>query len=140
MFLLLNVSTIATAQFTLRDSVRNDVGSKFTVTTFATGLNWPLGMVELDDGSIVVTVVEGSSFFSSTTGHLVRLADTNSDGVADDRDTVAANIPAGKLSALVRGGNRLFVTGQGAGHPILIYRLGAKATDALTLHGTIAIT
>ena len=128
------------AQFTLRDSSRADVGSNFTVTTFATGLNWPLGMVALDDGSILVTIVEGTSFFSSTAGHLVRLADTDSNGVADTRDTLAANIPAGKLSALVRGGNLLFVTGQGSGHPILVYRLGTNATDALTLQGTITIT
>lgn len=135
----LALSVPVTAQFTLRDSTGADVGSQFTVTTFASGLNWPLGMVELDDGSIAVAIVEGTSFFGSTAGHIVRLADTNNDGIADERDTLAANIGAGKLSALVRGGDLVFVTGQGSGHPILIYRLGANPTDALTLEGTITI-
>jgi len=43
-----------------RDSSRADIGASFTVTTFATGLNWPLGMVLLDDGSILVSIVEGT--------------------------------------------------------------------------------
>jgi len=50
----------ASEQFTLRDSSRADVSSQFTITAFATGLNWPLGMVLLDDGSILVSIVEGT--------------------------------------------------------------------------------
>ena len=75
----------ASAQFTLRDSSRADVSSQFTITTFATGLNgplgvvtlkdssilaanilsatglnWPLRMVLLEDGSILVSIVEGT--------------------------------------------------------------------------------
>ncbi len=116
------------------------MSSQFTITTFATGLNWPLGMVTLKDSSILVAITEGTAFFSSTAGHLVRLADTDSDGVANTRDTLAANILSGRLSALVRGGDLVVTTGQGSGHHILIYHLGTNATDSLALQGTITLT
>jgi glucose/arabinose dehydrogenase len=38
----------------------------FRVTTFASGLSYPLGMAELPDGSLVVTLVASSSFFSGS--------------------------------------------------------------------------
>src|SRR5215204_3338618 len=38
---------------------------RFRVTAFATGLNYPIGMAELSDGSILVTSTDGPSFFSS---------------------------------------------------------------------------
>ncbi len=60
LLVLLSTATDTSAQFTLRDSSRADIGASFTVTTFATGLNWPLGMVLLDDGSILVSIVEGT--------------------------------------------------------------------------------
>ena len=47
----------------------------FRVTTFATGLNYPVGMSELSDGSILVAVSSGSSFFGSTSGQILRLSD-----------------------------------------------------------------
>jgi hypothetical protein len=42
----------------------------------------------------------------------VRLSDTNNDGVSDTRDTLAT-VPSGKVSAVRRGGDLLFITGQG---------------------------
>src|SRR5262245_42802599 len=38
----------------------------FRITTFASGLNYPLGMARLADGSLLVTVSDGTGFFNST--------------------------------------------------------------------------
>jgi hypothetical protein len=114
--------------------------SHFRTTTFATGLNYPVGMVELDDGSILVGTSNGSSIFGSTSGSLVRLADTNGDGVSDVRQTLVNNVPGGGLSGLRRQGDLFFATGQGSGKPISIYRAGATPADPLILQGTITLT
>src|SRR5262245_31091945 len=54
----------------------------FRVTTFASGLNYPLGMARLPDGSLLVTTSDGTGFFNST-GKLLRLVDADRNGVAD---------------------------------------------------------
>ena len=59
----------------------------FRITTFASGLNYPLGMARLGDGSLLVTISDGTGFFNST-GKLLRLVDANLDGVADGPGTV----------------------------------------------------
>lgn len=112
----------------------------FRITEFATGLNYPVGMVELDDGSVIVATSNGNSFFGSSSGSLIRLADTDGDGISDSSQTLVSNVPGGKLSALRRSGDLVFATGQGSGVPISIYRLGAEPDDALTLQGTITIS
>jgi len=101
----------------------------FRITQFAGGLNYPVGMVELDDGSLLVATSNGNNFFGSSSGSLLRLADSNGDGVADSSETLVNNVPGGKLSALRRSGDLVSVTGQGSGVPISIYRLGAAAND-----------
>src|SRR5918994_6042845 len=70
------------------------------VTVFAEGLNYPVGMAELDDGSILAAVTNEASYFGSTAGSLVRLADDDGDGIAEQRQTLVSNVPGGKLSAL----------------------------------------
>lgn len=109
------------------------------VTTFADGLNYPVGMAALDDGSILTAVTNGQNYFGSTSGAVLRLADTDGDGVADVRQTLVANVPGGKISALRRAGSLVAVTGQGAGTPISLYRLGAAPADPLTYLGGITL-
>src|SRR2546427_12680267 len=46
----------------------------FRVTTFASGLDFPLGMAKLSDGSLLVGISQGANFFSST-GKLLRFVD-----------------------------------------------------------------
>lgn len=113
--------------------------AQFKMTTFATGLNYPVGMVELADGSVLVGVSNGA-FFGSTSGQILRLEDTNHDGVSDTRTVVANNVPGGGLSSLRHAGNLFFTTGQGSGKPISIYRGGATPADPLTLVGSIQIS
>lgn len=111
----------------------------FQITEFATGLNYPVGMTELADGSVMVAVSNGSSFFNTTSGSLIRLADTDQDGIAETRTTLVNNVPGGKLSSLKSAGDLLFVTGQGSPTPISIYRQGATPVDAPTLMGSLRI-
>src|SRR3954451_21874417 len=59
----------------------------FRVTTFASGLNYPHGMMTLSDGSLLVAVNNpnnGGVNFFDTTAELLRFTDTNHDGVADN--------------------------------------------------------
>lgn len=112
----------------------------FRMTEFASGLNFPVGMVELDDGSVLVATSNGNSFYGSSSGSLIRLADTDGDGVSDSSQTLVTNVPGGKLSALRRSGDLIFATGQGSGVPISVYRLGSEVDDPLSLQGTITIS
>jgi len=115
--------------------------SDFRITTFATNLYFPLGMVQLSDGSLLVAVSQGTSFWSgSTVGKLLRLTDTNRDGIADDQGTVLfTGLPGGQTS-LRHYRNLFFVTGQGTGRPISILRAGATPDASLSLVGTITLS
>ena len=111
----------------------------FRMTTFATGLNYPVGMTQLVDGSIMVAVSNGSSFFGSRSGSIVRLVDEDQDGVADQQSTLFSDVPGGGLSSLRVIDDLVFATGQGSGKPISILRAGANPSDPLTLVGEINI-
>lgn len=113
--------------------------SDFRMTTFASDLNFPVGMVELSDGSVLVGVSNGSSFFGSPNSALMRLVDTDGDGVSDQRSTLYPNVPGGGLSSVRMIDDLIFTTGQGAGKPIGIFRAGATPADPLTLLGEIQI-
>src|SRR5688572_15086704 len=112
--------------------------SEFRVTTFATNLSYPLGMAQLADGSFLVAVSQGPEFFSAP-GRIIRLIDADADGVADQSPAVVySDLPAAQTS-LRRGGNLIFVTGQGSDKPIIVLRLGATPDSALSLAGQINV-
>src|SRR6267142_3691165 len=110
----------------------------FRTTVFCTNLSYPLGMAQLADGSLLVAVSQGNSFWSST-GQLIRLTDTNHDGIADGPGTVlSTGLPGGQTSLRIWR-NLVFVTGQGVGRPISILRAGAAPDMPLTLIGQIVV-
>lgn len=131
------LSQAAAAPFTLQGPGVN--AGDFRVTTFASGLSYPLGMAELPDGSLLVTLVANSGFFSGTNpGRLVRYTDANQDGIADGAGTILhAGLP-NSLSSLRVAGNLVFLTGPP--HPIMVFRMGATPADPLTLAGKLIIT
>ena len=138
LIIVLSVRQFAAAQFTLQGPGVNP--GDFQVTTFATGLNFPVGMTGLADGSLLVATSNGGSFSSTTTGSLVRLADTDGDGVADVQQTLVSNVPGGRLTSVRRVGDLIAVTGQGQTNPISFYRTGASPSDPLTLVGQLILT
>lgn len=110
---------------------------QFRVTAFATGLNYPVGMAELSDGSILVTSTDGPGYFSST-ARLVRLVDANRDGFADGPATTLISGLTGGLSSVRISGGLIFVTGQS--RPIYVLRRGATPASSLTEVGRLTLT
>jgi glucose/arabinose dehydrogenase len=110
------------------------------VTEFASGLNYPVGMTSLDDGSLLVAVTNGSNYFTASSGSILRLADTDGDGVSDVQETLVSNVSSGKLTALDRAGDLVVVTGQGSGAPISFYRLGSAPSDPLQFVGRLDLS
>lgn len=106
----------------------------FHVTVYAAGMDFPLGMAELPDGSLLATVSEGTNFFD-TTGKLVRYVDTTGDGVADASPQVMYEDLPGTQTAVRVGGTLVFVTG--AAKPISILRLGQTPDAPFSFVGSI---
>jgi glucose/arabinose dehydrogenase len=126
------ISASAQVPFTIQGPNVNP--AQFRITTFATGINYVLGMEQLSDGSILAAISDGPNYFSSN-GRLVRFVDANHDGVADGPGaTLATGLPGGLTSVRIAG-NLVFVTGQKK--PITVLRLGATPSAALTVVGTI---
>jgi glucose/arabinose dehydrogenase len=112
----------------------------YRVTRFADGLDFPLGMAELSDGSLLVGVnrpsFPGSSLLNSN-GELVRLADADRDGLADAPEQVLASGLEAITSVRVAG-ELVFVATGAIGTPrIEVLRLGAAPADPLTALGSL---
>ena len=114
--------------------------NNFRVTVFATGLSFPLGMVQLADGSLLVAVSQGLSYFDpGNIGQLLRLTDTNGDGVADDAGTVVYTGLPGALTSVQMCGHLVLVTGFDPGHAIYVLRAGATPASPLTYVGAMTV-
>lgn len=130
------IATAAPAPFTLRGpGVRPE---DFRVTTFASGLSHPLGMAQLPDGSLLVAVSKGGSYWNSV-GEVIRLVDADGDGVADGPGQVLITGLPGSQTSLCVGGTLVLVTGQGSGKPITVLRMGSSPGDPLTRVGAIRL-
>lgn len=111
------------------------------IGVFADGLNFPMGMIGLPDNSILVATSNptGGSFFQST-GELLRLTDSDSDGIADDGGSVVATGLAGPLVAIQRAGDLVFVTTAGYREEgIYMLRRGERWHSSMTLLGKIDV-
>jgi len=139
LFAIILVSAVsADAQFDIGGDSRVNP-EDFEITVFASGLNYPVGMALLPDSSLLVAVSNGSSFFGSSSGRLVRLVDNDEDGIADEQLVLVDDVPGGGLTALRAIDDLVFTTGQGSGKPIMIYRLGANLNDELIEAGRLEI-
>lgn len=117
--------------------------TRYEVTVFAEGLNFPKSMAELADGSLLVgtstpRAVAGS--FSNSSGRLVRLDDANHDGRADGPGTTLFDNLPGSVTSVRRMEDLVFVTSSALGaRQISVLRTGAAATDPFTLLGSIQL-
>lgn len=112
------------------------------VTVFAADVSFPLGMVALDDGSLLVgtSLPTGGSFFDST-GELVRFVDDDADGIADTPGvTLASDLP-GAITAVQRAGDLIYTMSIGSPTSVIsVLRTGPAPADPLDWIGEIAIT
>ena len=131
------LSGVRAAPFSIQGPSVNP--ADFRITVFATNLYFPVGMARLSDGSILVGVSQGTSFWAGSIGQIIRLTDTNHDGVADGPGTVLYNGLSGGQSALRMCGKLVFVSGQGAGRPISVLKTGDTPGASLTLVGKINV-
>ena len=110
----------------------------FRVTAFASGLTYPTAVLAEPDGSLLVienTPPAGDANFYDSTAQVVRLVDTNGDGVADGTPTVLASGLPGADSALVQAGPYV-ITSSSFG-TISFLHTGASPASPLSLSGTI---
>lgn len=112
----------------------------YEVRVFASGLDFPLGMLALDDGSILVgeshESFPGSSFLNSV-GEILRYVDAEPDGVADGPGLVLAS-GLDAITSLRRSGDLVFAATGAIGTPrIEVLRLGAAPTDPLVPLGSL---
>lgn len=127
--------------------------SQFSTTTFATGLNYPVGMTALPDGSFLVGTTSpdpgsggvGQFAYYLGSGQVLRFTDANHDGVADGPGTaVVSNLP-GAVTAVRALDNGMIVvstignqTGNGFKMADLtFFRVSANGTDPYTNLGSV---
>ena len=140
----LHAGAILSAQF----------AGSYTETTFATGLDYPVGMTQLSDGSFLVGetsppagVTSGQFAFYNGAGRVVRFTDTVQAGVADNAGTVIASGLPGAVTGVLTLGNGLIavstIVNNSSGifnynaADITFLRAGAQPTDAYTNVGSV---
>jgi len=97
------------------------IPANLQITTFASGLNFPYGLYQLPDGSILAATSNGSLFGSTL--QINRITETNGVGNAP---TVVFNGGDGPATGLAGSGNIVAVaTGTNTGSQILILQAGA---------------
>lgn len=96
------------------------------LTEVASDLEFPMGMVALSDGSILVATSpsQAGNFYDST-GEIIRMVDQDGDGTFDDRSTVASGLP-GSLVALAKYEDIVVTTSaEGGDEAIIFFRTGS---------------
>jgi hypothetical protein len=132
--------------------------SDYRFTLFAggpeSGLDYPHSMVELSDGSLLVSssLPTGTGGIYNSTGQLLRFTDSNDDGVADEptetpitisglpTSTLTGGEPAGTLpgtlTSMVQAGNYLFVTSSALNYDPSITVLKMNSPTSFQYAGT----
>src|SRR5947209_12298505 len=106
----------------------------FSATTFASVLDYPASMQQQSDGSILagVSIPNGVGGFFNSTGQLIRLVDSNHDGIGDSKLVLADNL-AGGITSVRQAGSLVLVSSGGNQTPtITVLRRGADPASPLT--------
>src|SRR5213080_1851076 len=98
---IIAVADPAAAQFTIGGDPRVNPND-FRITTFATGLNFPNGLAQLSDGSILVATSNpnGKGTFWASSGELLRFTDNDQNGIADGPGQLMYSDPVGVWVAM----------------------------------------
>jgi glucose/arabinose dehydrogenase len=111
---------------------------RFQVTTFASGLSFPTSMLELQDGSMLAAVNIGPSLFASSSAQLVRLVDSDRNGVADGTPTILASTLPGLVTSIRRLDHFVVVLSAKAGQEtITLLRAGENPDSSLAQIGSL---
>lgn len=114
-----------TPPFSIGDDPRVDPAD-FEITLFASGLDAPLSIQELSDGSLLV----------GTDGGLRRLVDANADGIADGPGTLLYTGSGDRVTGLRMASGLLFMA---QSRTISILRSGALPSDSLVFETSFEI-
>lgn len=98
----------------------------FEITVFASGLDSPLPMQRLEDGSLLV----------GTSAGVLRLVDADENGVADGPGAIVYTGGAGLVTGLRTSGSLVFAA---RSETVFVLRRGALPSDALTLETSFDI-
>jgi len=128
------VATLLFAQPTL--GTNPAIPASLHVSTFATGLDFPYGIYQLPDGSMLVATNTGTGLYGSPM-KIVRLTETN--GVANAPTTVFTSSLLGPATALTGVGDIVAVaSGVHTGSAIVLFRAGPGGS--LTKIGEMTFT
>ena len=123
---------------------RTSDADTLAVTRFADGLGYVNSLTPLEDGSVLVTTTDGSNAFDpANRSRLIRLKDTDGDGVAEIREELAEL--EGLATSVERLGSMVFTTSTAQAPPsINIWRTGSAtgndSQDPLELAGRLQFT
>jgi len=108
----------------------------FEITVFASALPYPMGALQLRDGSLLFGTSRGGSLFVGP-HDLVRLVDANSDGISDGPgSTLFSGLP-GPAFSIHQTGDVIIAATQSA---LLLLRTGIAASDPLVLVGRLGLS
>ena len=106
--------------------------NQFRITTYASGLDFPLSMQTMADGALLT---------GTSPGQLLRLVDNNGDGKSDGPGNILFSGLPGIVTSVRLHGNLAFVTSRGTGMShITILRKGPTVSENFTMEGTLDIT
>lgn len=140
-------ATATLADTILPNLARPEDQARFRVTAFATGLGYPTSMATLADGSLLVATSEGGTdwlanyIFASPRGSLVRLVDTDGDGVADGQPQAMATDLPGLVTSVRRVGDLVFaLSSQSGAESVTIWRTGSSPIAPFTPAGRLSFS
>jgi glucose/arabinose dehydrogenase len=130
------------AQFTIGGDPRVNPND-FRITTFATGLNFPNGLAQLSDGSILVATSNpnGKGTFWASSGELLRFTDNDQNGIADGPGQLMYSDPVGVWVAMKVAGPFLFITSaKQTLERIIVLRMNNGPASPYAFVGTLNFT
>src|SRR5438105_692405 len=139
---LVAVADPANAQFRIGGDPRVNPND-FRITTFASRLNFPNGLAQLSDGSILVATSNpnGGGTFWVSSGELLRFTDNDQNGVADGPGQLMYSDPVGVWVAMKVAGPFVFITSAKQGlERIIVLRMNNGPASPYAFVGTLNFT